>query len=212
MRTVGQILKDEREKKLYTLDEIEKNTKIRKELLIALEDDDYSKLPPPTFVQGFIKNYGQFLGLDTEKLLAIFRREFSDRKNPPKVMEAWKNPLQHQRFRLTPTKFISGLIIGLILVFFGYLWFEYRFLIGSPYLEVTEPVNQVTVNQDVVKISGRTDPEMKVFINNQEVGVDPQGKFMQEIKLTEDATNINVTATSKSGKSTKVERIVFLKK
>src|SRR5687767_6926962 len=100
MRTVGQILKEEREKKFYTLDEVEKVTKIRKELLLALEDDDYSKLPPSTFVQGFIKNYGKFLGLDSEKLLAVFRREFSDRKNPPRIMEAWSNPLENPKFRL----------------------------------------------------------------------------------------------------------------
>ena len=76
MRTVGQILKEERERKLYTLEEVEKTTKIRKELLEELEAGHYSLLPPPTFVQGFIKNYGKFLGLDTEKLLALFRREF----------------------------------------------------------------------------------------------------------------------------------------
>ena len=38
MRTVGQVLKEERERKFYTLDEIEKSTKIRKELLATSED------------------------------------------------------------------------------------------------------------------------------------------------------------------------------
>ena len=66
MRTVGDVLKQERERKFYTLDDIEKSTKIRKELLEALEKGLYQKLPPPTFVQGFIKNYGKFLGLSTE--------------------------------------------------------------------------------------------------------------------------------------------------
>ncbi|MBI2334562.1 helix-turn-helix domain-containing protein, partial [Candidatus Daviesbacteria bacterium] len=46
MRTVGQVLKEEREKKFYTLDEIEKATKIRRELLEALELGQYQKLPP----------------------------------------------------------------------------------------------------------------------------------------------------------------------
>lgn len=211
MRTVGQVLKEEREKKFYTIDEIEKATKIRKELLVALENGDYSKLPPPTFTQGFIKNYGKFLGLDNEKLLAIFRREFSDRKNPPRVLEAWKNPLDKKKFRITPTKLISSVVVVLILTFIGYLWVEYRFLVGSPFLEVGQPVNKAVVQTSTVKVAGKSDPEVKVTVNDQAVAVDPAGNFSQEIKLENSLNTITVTATSKSGKSTKIERTVYLK-
>ena len=139
MRTVGQILKEEREKKFYPLEEIEKITKIRIELLQALEKDDYAKLPPPTFVGGFIKSYGKFLGLDTQRLLAIYRREFSEGKNPPRILETFTNPLDRKRFRLTPAKIITSMVLILIAIFFGYLWFEYRFLVGEPFLEVSQP-------------------------------------------------------------------------
>lgn len=212
MRTVGQTLKEEREKKFYTLDEIEKATKIRKELLQALEDGNYSKLPPPTFVQGFIKNYGKFLGLDSEKLLAIFRREFSDTKNPPRIMESLSNPVGNKRFRITPTKVISGVICGLIIIFISYLWIEYRFLVGAPFLDVKAPQEKQVSETDTIKIEGRSDPEAKVAVNNQEVQIDISGNFSQEIKLTDSSNIISVTATNKSGKVTKVERTVFLKR
>jgi cytoskeletal protein RodZ len=211
MRTVGQILKEERESKFYTLDEIEKATKIRKELLKALEEDDYSKLPPPTFVQGFIKNYGKFLGLDSEKLLAVFRREFSDRKNPPRVMETFTNPLSYHKFVLTPTKVISVVVVGLILVFFGYLWFEYRFLVGAPNLIVNSPLDQATTQTDTINVSGKTDPEAKVSINNQEVAVDSSGSFSQELKVSDSENKLVVTATSKFGQTSKKELTVYLK-
>ncbi len=211
MRTVGQILKEERENKLYTLDEIEKATKIRKELLQALEADDFKKLPPPTFTQGFIKNYGKFLGLDSEKLLAIFRREFSERTNPPKIMETWKNPLQHPKFRLTPTKVISTVVVGLVLVFFGYLWFEYRNLAGPPMLEISQPQDQQTVKQSSIKVVGRTNPEVKVDINNQQVSVDGGGNFSQELEVPESVNKIKITATSKFGQQAQVERTIYFK-
>lgn len=212
MRTVGQTLKEEREKKFYTLEEVEKATKIRKELLIALESGDYSKLPPATFIQGFIKNYGRFLGLDVETLLAIFRREFSDRKNPPKILDSWKNPLNTNKFYITPTKVISGVIIGLIVIFFGYLWFEYRFLVGAPYLEIHEPQDNVSIESSVVKVVGKTDSEASVTINNQLVRVDIAGNFSEEIKLNEPANTLIIAATSKSGKTATIERTVFLKR
>ncbi|MBI2334961.1 helix-turn-helix domain-containing protein, partial [Candidatus Daviesbacteria bacterium] len=212
MRTVGQVLKEEREKKFYTLDEIEKATKIRRELLEALELGQYQKLPPLTFIQGFIKNYGKFLGLNTEKLLAIFRREFSEGKNPPRILESFSNPLDRKKFTLTPAKFVGATVLAMIVIFFVYLWFEYRFLTGAPFLEVTQPVNQTGVETATILVSGRTDPEAKVSINNQEIQAGPDGKFAQEINLTEGSNNIVITATSPGGKVSKVERNVFLRK
>lgn len=211
MRTVGQVLKEERERKFYTLLEVEHSTKIRKELLEALEQGAYSKLPPPTFVQGFIKNYGKFLGLDTEKLLAIFRREFSDQKNPPRILDSFANPIDKKIFRLTPAKLLGGVVLALVVVFFAYLWFEYRFLVGAPFLEVKEPPDQFNTDSSVVQVIGRTDPEAKVSINNQEITVDPSGRFSQEIKLSDNVNTVTVKAISKSDKEVKVERTVFLR-
>lgn len=212
MRTVGQVLKEEREKKFYTLDEIEKATKIRKELLEALEKGHNQKLPPQTFVQGFIKNYGKFLNLDTEKLLAIYRREFSDIKNPPRILESFSNPVDKKGFRITPAKFLGTVILSLVVIFFVYLWFEYRFLVGAPFLEIVNPQDQQTVNSDVIIISGRADPEAKVYINNQEIQLDQSGKFSQEIRLSDNVNTIVISAISKDSKTSKVERTVFLKK
>ena len=212
MQTVGQILKEARQNKFYSLEEVEKSTKIRKELLEALEEDNWTKLPPPTFVQGFIKNYGRFLGLNEEKLLAVFRREFSDRKNPPRILQAWTNPLEKRKFHLTPAKVLSSVILTMVVAFLIYLWFEYRFLVGAPFLEVSGPSDQTSVSQEVIKVEGKTDPESKVSINNQEVQVDLSGNFSQEIKLKDSANTINITSTSKNGKSTTQTRTVFLKR
>ncbi|MBI2017527.1 helix-turn-helix domain-containing protein [Candidatus Daviesbacteria bacterium] len=212
MRTVGQILKEEREKNFYTLDEVEKITKIRKELLEALEKGEYSRLPPPTFIQGFIKNYGKFLNLNSEKLLAIFRREFSEGKNPPRILESFLNPLDKRKFKITPAKALGSVILTLIVIFFVYLWFEYRFLVGAPFLEVAQPQDQQSVTSDVLIVSGRTDPESKVSINNQEIQVDSTGKFSQEIKLSDNVNTISIEAASKNGKVTKIEKTVFLRR
>lgn len=211
MRTVGQVLKQTREDKFYTLEEVEKSTKIRKELLEALESGNYKKLPPSTFVQGFIKSYGKFLGLDSEKLLAIFRREFSDQKNPPRILDSFANPIDTNKFRITPTKVISTTVFILVVIFFAYLWFEYRFLVGAPFLEVNQPQDQQATTSSEIQVVGKTDPEAKVSINNQEISVDANGRFTQEIKLTEPLNKITITSISKSNKTSKIERTVFLK-
>lgn len=212
MRTIGQVLKETRESKFYTLEEVEKNTKIRKELLQALEADDYDKLPPTIFIQGFIKNYGRFLGMDPVKLLAIFRRDYEISKHPPKVLDSLSKPLNQRKIVLTPSKLIGVIAAIIILSFFAYLWVEYRQFVGAPNLEVSSPTEQQTVDVTSVIVEGKTDPEAKVLVNNQEVGVDKEGNFKEEIKLSSSTNTITITSSSKFGQTAKVERTVFVKK
>lgn len=212
MQTIGQILKETREAKLYTLEDVEKQTKIRKELLMALERDDLSKLPPAIFIQGFIKNYGRFLNLDTNKLLAVFRRDYEASKHPPKVLDSLAKPMTYKRILMTPARLIGIVVALIILCFFGYLWVEYRQFVGAPKLAVTSPGDQQTVEIPSVVVEGKTDPEAKVSINNQEVGVDKEGKFREEVKLSASTNTITVTSTSKFNQEAKVERTVFVKK
>lgn len=211
MRTVGQLLKETREAKLYTLEEVEKNTKIRKELLKALEEDDYDKLPPLTFIQGFVKNYGKFLGIDSNKLMAILRRDFEAKKHPPVVLESFSKPLTKRRIFITPSRLIGITVALVILGFFTYLWFEYRQFIGAPKLEVVSPTQGQTVEMTSVVVEGSTDPETHLTVNEQEIGVDTGGNFKEEIKLSSSVNTITIVATSKFGQSSKVERTVYIK-
>lgn len=212
MRTVGQILKETREDKFYTLEDVEKATKIRKELLILLENDEYSKLPPATFVQGFIKNYAKFLGLSGEQLLAIFRREFSDKKHKPYVMDAFTNPLKESRIKITPSRILGVIITLIILSFFGYLWMQYRQFVGAPTLTISSPADQMTTDNPAVMVEGKTDPEVKVSVNSQEIPVSSGGEFKQEITLSSPANKIDIIAKSKFGQKVQIERTVYLKR
>ena len=212
MRTVGQILKETRESKLYTLEHVEKATKIRRELLEALENDDYEKLPPPTFVQGFIKNYARFLNLDSNKLLAVFRREFSDKKYPSYVMDAFSQPLKNPRIQITPAKVLGGVVIVAILAFFVYLWIQYRQFTGAPQLAVNSPKDQLTTDNPRVEVDGKTDPQIKVSVNNQQIPVSDSGEFKEAIQLSQQVNKISVEAVNKFGQKTTVERTVYLKR
>lgn len=211
MNTVGKILKKTREEKLLSLEEVEKHTKIRKELLEALESDEYSKLPPTIFIQGFIKNYGKFLNLDADKLLAVFRRDYASKKHPPLVLKSFAQPIGDRKKILTPSRLIGLTVFLIILSFFIYLWVEYHQFVGAPVLEVTSPKEQQTVDVPSVLVSGKTDSEAKLTVNNQEIGVDIEGNFKEEIKLSSSVNDVVIVATSRFGQSTKTERKVFVK-
>lgn len=120
MKTVGEILKETRIKKGIDFERIEKVTKIRRKYLVALEKNDFAKIGQATTVKGFIKNYGEFLGLDSASLLAIFRRDFTEDKVGQVILRGMIEPLNQPRFTWNPKK---TFIAAVILVFFFFLAF-----------------------------------------------------------------------------------------
>jgi len=68
----GTRLKEERERRKISLDEISASTKISTRLLHALEDDHFELLPGGIFNKGFIRAYAQYLGLDEEQMIAEY--------------------------------------------------------------------------------------------------------------------------------------------
>jgi cytoskeletal protein RodZ len=75
---LGAVLERRRREKGLSLRDVEQATKIRTRYLEGLEREDYSVLPDAVYVQGFLKTYANFLGLDGERL----SRDLRDRRAP----------------------------------------------------------------------------------------------------------------------------------
>ncbi|HZK43612.1 MAG TPA: RodZ domain-containing protein [Syntrophomonadaceae bacterium] len=70
---IGEHFKEEREKQGYSLAEVEEETKIRKYYLEAIENNEYSVLPPKVYATGFVKRYAKFLGLNDQEYSEYFK-------------------------------------------------------------------------------------------------------------------------------------------
>ena len=82
LRTIGALLKERRKERKLTLGQISEITKIRSEYLKALEESNYDSFPSEVYLKGFLKNYAKFLGINTERALAMYRRERDFKKQP----------------------------------------------------------------------------------------------------------------------------------
>ena len=82
--TIGQRLKAAREEQRLTLEKVFESTRIRVQYLQALEDDDLSVMPSPVQARGYLRNYGEFLGLDVSRLLEELRE--SSAQKPSEVV------------------------------------------------------------------------------------------------------------------------------
>lgn len=72
MASFGARLKQEREQRGVTLDQISQSTKIGTRFLQALEQDHFEQLPGGIFNKGFIRAYARFVGLDEEQTVADY--------------------------------------------------------------------------------------------------------------------------------------------
>jgi cytoskeletal protein RodZ len=75
MHTIGQKLKQARDAKRLTLEQVFEAIRIRVPYLRALEEDDLSAMPSPVQGRGYLRNYAEFLGLNFEHLLEEMRAE-----------------------------------------------------------------------------------------------------------------------------------------
>ena len=74
MITAGEVLKNKRESLGKPLDQVSSDTKIQKRFLEYIEQDKFSYFDSEVFLTGFIKIYAKYLGLDINKILALYRR------------------------------------------------------------------------------------------------------------------------------------------
>ncbi len=72
--TLGKYLKNQRESKKISLREVANNTRVRQNLLKAIEEDQYHLLPPVTYVKGFLLAYAKYLRIDPNEVLLRYER------------------------------------------------------------------------------------------------------------------------------------------
>lgn len=71
--SLGESLRLAREGRKLDIEEVAKQLRMSPRQVTALETNDFSSLPSPTFIRGFIRNYARLLETDAGPLLAIYR-------------------------------------------------------------------------------------------------------------------------------------------
>src|SRR5690606_12019062 len=75
MGELGSLLTRAREARGLTLEDAERDTRISRRYLHALENEQFEVIPAPVYARGFLRSYSQYLGLDPQEMLMLFPRE-----------------------------------------------------------------------------------------------------------------------------------------
>jgi len=86
-KELGPLLRDKRKELGLTYAQVCERIKVSARYLEALENEDWERLPSPTFVKGFIRSYAGALGLSAEGLVGLYQ-EIAPRPQPmPKPLQ-----------------------------------------------------------------------------------------------------------------------------
>lgn len=202
MQTISDILKQEREKKNLSLQDVINATKIKRNFLVAIESADFKVLPSESYALGFIKNYAQFLGIPEDKAAALFRREYKTAKI--EIMPKFrKSGISGRKIFLRSPK--GYLILMVAFVVLSYIAYQFSFLFIGPKLNIISPKAGAQINSSIVNVTGKTDPYATVKVNNQEVYVDLTGSFKKTLYVYTGETKIKISAKNRYGKETRRE-------
>ncbi|MBQ8013189.1 MAG: helix-turn-helix domain-containing protein [Treponema sp.] len=105
MESYGEILRKAREEKGVELEIIARETSITQEYLIALEEENSDAFPGEPYLVGFLKNYADYLEVDTNHVLTLYHAKRIQETPPPLALTARERP-----------KFLIPLIVTLSVV------------------------------------------------------------------------------------------------
>lgn len=210
MIKIGQRLSEARQEKNLSIEQVAKATKIRPNFLSAIEKGEYDKLPSFTYAQGFICNYAEFLNLPRDEILALFRREFDEKKHIKVLPDTLAAPKSSFIPRIYFHQAVVAFIFGLTILI-GYLGYQLRTMFIPPALVIESPRENAQTPSNL-SVTGTTDPNATVYVNNESVSINPDGKFTKSLTLFPGKNTITVKSKNRFGKEAILERQIVVKK
>ncbi len=166
---LGEVLRTAREAKGVDLARVERDTKIRERYLAALEAGDYADLPGAVYTRGFLRNYGAYLGLETEYLIDLYRLESSAATERP-ALPSSPRPLATRRSRafvVTPGAIGAALLTILVGGLVAWIGYQFVTFARTPELRITEPAGNLSSYAELtLTVRGVTAPNARVAVSN----------------------------------------------
>ncbi len=199
-KSLGELLLCSRKKKEISLEEAELATKVKLKYLKALEEGNWNILPLDVYVRGFVLSYSKFLGIDKKEVLSLFEVEKVLKYQKHTNQLTYKKSYKDIRFLITPRVIASFVVSLFVMGMVGYIIFQVSNFAGMPALKIINPQNNTIVESDSIDISGLTDPDAVVMVNEERVPVTEEGRFNSSLKLHRGVNVLKVKAINKTKK------------
>ena len=180
---VGQILQRTREHYGQSIPQVELNLRIRAVHLIAMEQGDVDNLPGRVYAIGFVRSYAEYLGLDGDKMVQLFKSQSVGKDAKPDL----HFPVTYRDTKTPNAYIIMGCLAGIVLLI-AYWSITYQ---PKNHIEIVPPVPEalkqgsvpLLKKSEVIKVaeavSENSKPLSKLF--------SPSTKNKMELVVSEDS-------------------------
>ena len=204
-------LKILRENAGVSLEELSEKTKISRKYLEALEECTFATLNISSlYLKNFVKKYVQTLGGDPRPYLDQLADEELPRSENVRVAAPTH---QRHRFQLSDIPGIVrfGVLGFVVIIVLSYLGFHVHNILKPPYLLVANPTDGYISKDGSIMITGLTDPETKIMVNDVQISNDVHGNFSETVILTPGINTLTIKAENKHGRIAEDTRHVIYK-
>lgn len=116
-KSPGQLLKQKREEKNLSVDEVAQSLNLTSRAISAIEADDHDSLPGVTYARGYLRNYAQLLNISSDPLVELFNNMViaEEKKNelPVDTPVASKASKSNDKGVMLGTILVAVVILGL---------------------------------------------------------------------------------------------------
>lgn len=200
-RRLGEVLLSARLRRGVDLERAQRDTKIRARYLAALEAGDFRELPGTVYTKGFLRNYAQYLELDPDAIVDLYRREYGARASEPVTVVPRVLEAPRRRITLSSGLLIAGVLTVIVLGFAAYIGIQLFRFAKPPELLVTSPAQANSeIDADSLAMSGTTSPRATVTITGPDgvplqVSADAEGRWGREVPLRKGRNEFQVVAS-----------------
>lgn len=200
--TLGEKLRKLRSDKRILLNEASRITRIPIGHLENLEAGAYDKMPADVYVKGFLRSYAEFLGVDDRILIKLYEKEKGIKKNIEREREPKKEKLKMETinissFVFTPKKIALAIFAIFVVSGMTFLYREIGSFSSTPRLVISSPQANAEVEGNSLAVEGVTDKDARLFINDQPILVNDDGKFKELITIQPGVNVVNIKSVNK---------------
>ena len=176
---VGTMLHDVRIKKKLSIDTIAQELRIKAAYLTAIEQSDYDNIPAAPYGIGFVRSYASYLGLNSARIVQIFKEETNVKDPKPLLVETSETEEKSEQEEIyTPNS--KYILISLAMFVLGYL-------LWSTFNDSESTVEETNSSAAQTEVSSEEYPlQVENFVTETE----------QEVEETPEAEQITVTSAS----------------
>ena len=205
----GEALRELRELRSLSREDLSASTGIHASIIRALEDERLSDLTDPVYAERHVRAIVKTLGardryyVDKYRALLLARGIGTEKIPMLTHRVQWK-----EMFASVPMLRIVGIIIVVLFLVSISVW-QIRHLQQAPTITVFTPIDGEIVDSPHVRVTGRVDSGSSVQVNGESAVVDDSGNFLAVIDVPRGLATVHIDAKKRYGASRTLDRHVI---